>query len=200
MLLDKLEAMPEIGVASLVGARREILPYEWCIHADEIRSLASGTNGKIEFSTTPEPFIEPAQTTKHLRPCHQCTAPQHAPRMAPVAFEETQHVVGDYRSRGRRIQATDTKEFRRRPAITCSNDDSIRITKDHRPRLTRFVLQDPSVLSFEPFRRALVIVVEERDDRTSCMREQGVAGFRHSPVRVVTDNADLVVRPLEPAQ
>jgi hypothetical protein len=77
------------------------------------------------------------------------------------------------------------------------HDISVRIAEHSRSLLLRLVIEEAFVLLLESARHALVIVIEKRDDGTSRVREQGVAGFRDSTVGVVTDNANFVMRPLE---
>jgi hypothetical protein len=55
--------------------------------------------------------------------------------------------------------------------------------------LRRLVIQDAAVLPFDPVRRALVIIVEERNERTIRPREQGIARRGHPTVRAVTNQA-----------
>ena len=86
---------------------------------------------------------------------------------------------------------------RGRTPFACPNDNSIRITKTVAARIIGFVLEESSVLLLQPVRPALVIIVEERDERTIRVREQGVPRLGNTAIRPVTDKADLVMRPLE---
>jgi hypothetical protein len=63
--------------------------------------------------------------------------------------------------------------------------------------MIRFVVQHSSVLRLQSVWRALVIVIEERDERSLCLRQQRIARFRDSSVRTVANNAHLVMRPLD---
>jgi hypothetical protein len=95
--------------------------------------------------------------------------------MPAVVLEETQHIVGDYRARWRRRPSADANRLGRRTPFTCSDDDSIRVAKDCRPSMRRLVVRESSVLLFKPVRHALVIVVEERDERSIRLRQQRVS-------------------------
>lgn len=117
--------------------------------------------------------------------------------MPAIVLEETQHIGGHYRAEWLRRLPADANWLGSRTPFACPNDNSIRITKDCRARITGFVLEESLVLLLQPVRPALVIIVEERDERTIRVREQGVPRLGNTAIRPVTDKADLVMRPFE---
>ena len=60
VFLDKEEAIPELSIASLVGARREVLRHEWRIDADEMRAFQRSADRKVSFGAAAELWIEAA--------------------------------------------------------------------------------------------------------------------------------------------
>jgi hypothetical protein len=113
--------------------------------------------------------------------------------MPTIVLDETQHVVGHYRTSWRRILSADPNTLSSWTPIARSNDGSIRITKDYRSRVIPFIARKSSVLFFQPVGRALVIVVEECDERTACPRQERVARLGNPSVRSVANNVDLAM-------
>jgi hypothetical protein len=86
--------------------------------------------------------------------------------MPAVILEETQHIVSDHWTRWGGSQPTDANRLCGRTTLPHPNDISIRVAKDCRRGMRQFVIQQASVLLFQPMRRALVVVVEKRNERT----------------------------------
>jgi hypothetical protein len=63
--------------------------------------------------------------------------------------------------------------------------------------MIRFVVRHSSVLRLQSVWRALVIVIEERDERTLCLRQQRIARLCDPSVRTVANNVHSVMRPLD---
>jgi hypothetical protein len=81
--------------------------------------------------------------------------------------------------------------------FTRLHDISVRVAEYCCTGMLRLVIQESPILLLKPVRHALVIVVEERDERTFRVREQGVPRCGNPSVRPVTNDAKLIMRPLK---
>ena len=87
--------------------------------------------------------------------------------------------------------------LKRRLLVAWLNDEPVRVAEDGRAGMTLLVLDDSPVLLLEPVRRALVIVVEERNERPCSLRQHRVSRLRDPAVFTVSNKANLVMRPLD---
>jgi hypothetical protein len=106
-----------------------------------------------------------------------------------VVLEETKDVIGDDGPGRLRREAADTEALRGGVPGARLDDSSVRVAEDCCPGVCCLVVYDSPVLLFQALRPAVVVVIEEGNERTIRPREQGIARRGHPTVGAVTNQA-----------
>jgi hypothetical protein len=198
VLVKQYETILEVGLACLVHASREMLLHEWRVDADEMSTSQSGANRQIQFCATAEALIEAAEVPECLSPTHESAASEHAPTMTPVIVDKTEYIVSDEGAIGLRGLPTNAET----PEPDClrsrRHDIPIRVAQYSCARVRRLVVHNPSILPAHALRHALVVVVEEDNERPACLRQEGVQCAWKATIDPVANHPNFRVCSREP--